>query len=119
MIEKALTFGGWPGLVLLLTGTVMGVLIWMSCMVIGRFRYALYVTIAMFPFSFYAGRAAGLIAYLAGDFDQRVGLTTFLLVALFLALLFTGRLRRPQHSLSRWLEFAMWAFAITLTASQF
>src|SRR5450432_2687787 len=100
MIEKALIFGGWPGLILLLVGTVSGLTLWITCVLMNRFRGALYVTIAMFPFSFYAGRAAGLIAYQITDFDQRVGLTTFLIVGLFGALLFSGRLRRPHRSLS-------------------
>lgn len=119
MIEKALSFGGWPGLILLLLGNGIGCAAWLLCVLKKRWRSALYVLVMMFPFTFYAGRAAGIRAFEIPDFDQRVGLSTFLLFLLFALLLFAGRVRRPPRGLPRAIEFFLWLYAIALTASQF
>jgi hypothetical protein len=119
MFDKALTFGGWPGLLLLLLGNVAGVSIWSICVLTRRYREAFYVSIMAFPFTFYAARAAGIRVYDAPDFDQRIGLSTLLILSLFLILLVTGRIRRPKDRLSRSIESLLWLFAISLTASQF
>jgi hypothetical protein len=116
---KALIYGGWPGLVLLLAGNAVGVGAWLLYATTRRYRKALYVTIMAFPFTFYAGRAAGIRAFDIPDWDQRVGLSTFLIVALFGGVMYSGRLRRPFRGLSRWIERFLWIYAITLTISQF
>jgi hypothetical protein len=119
MFEKALSFGGWPGLILLLVGNVAGIAVWSLCVFTRRYRLALYVSIVMFPFSFYAGRAAGVLAYAIPDWDQRIGLTTFLISMQFVVLLVTGQVERPGLRVGRWIEYLLWLFAITLTVSQF
>lgn len=118
MFDKVLAFGGWPGLVLLLGGTFFGTAAWLTCVVTGRYRSAFFVSIAIFPFSFYAGRAAGVRAFSAPDFDQFLGLTTLLLLTLFIILVATGRVRRGHGMLATSIEVILWIFAIALTASQ-
>ncbi|HEX7191439.1 MAG TPA: hypothetical protein VF381_07685 [Thermoanaerobaculia bacterium] len=119
MIEKALTFGGWPGLVLLLAGNGIGCLAWLVYMIRSRYRKAFYTLIMMFPFTFYAGRAAGIKAFEIPDFDQRIGLSTFLILVMYLVLLVRRRLRRPPHGVPRAIEFFFWVYAVTVTISQF
>ncbi len=118
MFDKILAFGGWPGLVLLLGGNLFGMTAWLACVAAGRYRFALFVSIVIFPFTFYAGRAAGIRAFSVPDFDQFLGLSTLLLLSLFVILLVTGRVRRPRGTIARSIELTLWAFAIALTASQ-
>jgi hypothetical protein len=118
-IGKALIFGGWPGLILLLAGNAAAVGFYAFYVFCGRYRKALCTTIITFPFTFYAGRAAGILAYEIPDFDQRVGLSTFLVCGLFLIMLLRGKLRRPTGSLSRSIEWLVWIFAISVTIGQF
>ena len=119
MIEKALTFGGWPGLLLLAAGNGIGILVWLFYMFRRRYRKAFYTVIMLFPFTFYAGRAAGIKAFEIPDFDQRVGLSTFLILAMFAVLFLRRRVRRPPHGVPRAIEFFFWIYAITVTVSQF
>ncbi|HEY2092856.1 MAG TPA: hypothetical protein VGJ81_13285 [Thermoanaerobaculia bacterium] len=118
-IAKALEFGGWPGLILLLAGNALGVGAWGTCLVLRRYRAALYAMIMAFPFTFYAGRAAGIRAFDIEDFDQRVGPTTFMMIALFAVMYLRGRIRRPPKGISRWVERFLWLYAISLTIGQF
>ena len=119
MIEKALTFGGWPGLVLLASGNGIGGLVWLFYMIRRRYRKAFYTLIMLFPFTFYAGRAAGIKAFEIPDFDQRVGLSTFLILAMFFVLLVRRRLRRPPRGVPRAIELFFWLYAISVTIGQF
>jgi len=119
MLEKALLYGGWPGFVLLLVGNCVAAGAWLFYVVTKRYRRALYVTFMAFPFTFYAGRAAGLLAFGIPDFDQRVGLSTFMIIALFGVMLLAGKLRRAQKGLPRWIEYCTWLYVVTLTIGQF
>ncbi len=119
MLEKALMYGGWPGFVLLFVGNGVGAGAWLFYLVTKRYRRALYVTFMAFPFTFYAGRAAGLLAFDIPDFDQRVGLSTFMIVATFFTMLWYGRIRRPMGGLPRWIERFVWIYVVTLTVGQF
>ena len=119
MIDKALLFGGWPGFILLLVGNALGAGAWLFYTATKRYRRALYVTFVAFPFTFYAGRAAGLIAFDNPDFDQRVGLSTLMIIALFFVMWWRGRIRRPMPGLPRWIERLFWMFVVTLTVGQF
>src|ERR1051326_8490086 len=119
MLEKALLYGGWPGFVLLLVGNCAGAGAWLFYVLTRRYRRALYVTFMAFPFTFYAGRAAGLRAFDIPDFDQRVGLSTFMIVALFFVMLWRRRIRRPMGGLPRWIERFVWLYVLTLTLGQF
>src|SRR5258708_18812224 len=119
MIEKALSFGGWPGLALLLAGNVAGLSLWLFLVVTRRLRDALCVLIAISPFTYYFDRAIGIRIYGVDAFDQRLGLMPICLFILLGACVVRGRLRRPVRAVGRAIEFAMWLFAILLTVSQF
>lgn len=123
IIDKALSFGGWPGLVLLVVvgGVVLGY--WFLLVIQERYNRAFYCQIIAFPFTFYAARAFGITAYTIesdiAPFDQRLGLTTGMLLFLTLVLLLQKRLKRPNNRVGRNLEYLMWGYCITITLSQF
>ena len=123
LIDKALRFGGWPGLILLAGGGAFVLVYWFWQISQGRYRRAFCWLIISFPFTFYTARAFGITAYtLESDiapFDQRLGLTTGFLLFLVLVLLLRHRLKRPNNRVGRTLEYLMWGYCITITLSQF
>ncbi len=120
MIEKAFSFGGWPGFILLSLGIVAGLSYWIFLLISGKYNNSLYLLIILFPFTFYAGRAFGLLGYYDdfADFDQRIGLTTFMIMVTCFALYRHGLLKRPAFTQGRKIEYLLWGFAVSVTISQ-
>jgi hypothetical protein len=119
MIDKALSFGGWPGLALLVAGSIVGLSLWLFLVVTRRLKEALCVLIAIFPFTYYVDRALGARIYGVDTFDQRLGLMPVCLFTLLCACYLRGRLRRPVRGVGRAIEYTTWLFAVLLTVSQF
>ena len=122
MLEKALSFGGWPGLILLISGNLFGICAWLLFFIHQKYKETLFCTVLLFPFMFYAGQALGIVSYSTDDsvgtFHQRIGLTSLLITLLGVVLLMRGRLKRPNNRSGRIIELLMWCFSISVTVSQ-
>lgn len=121
-LHKALSFGGVAGLVVLTAGGVTFTVVWVYLILSDRYRLALYWQIVGFPFTFYQGRAFGVVAHSLdfedSQFVQRLGATTLLLVAHVGMLLVRRRLLRPSSRVGRLQELLLLGYCVSLTASQ-
>jgi hypothetical protein len=120
-LEKAsISIGGQFESVIIILSPIV-ILVWLWLIVIKRkYLEALGFQIALFPITYKASSILYVVAYSnSSAYQQKISLTTALLIIHFLILTLKKIINRPRNRTWHKFEFVLMSYAILLTATQF